>query len=209
MPRILIAREPSAYLPTALEILRRSGVVAIPTETVYGLAASLLNSIGVERIFALKGRPEERPLPIQFASIGGAKAFGFHFTPAAARLAEAFWPGPLTLVLERPAAAPPWFAPRADALAVRVPDHPVALALLRAFGHPLAVTSANASGARPALEVPEILAAFPEAEDLLVLDGGRCPGRAASSVVDARGPMLSLLRPGPLSLDSLEEVWRR
>lgn len=207
MPRILAAGNPSAFVPTALEVLRRSGVVAIPTETVYGLAASLFNSLGVKRIFALKGRPGARPLPVQFASRESAEAFGFRFTEGALRLAKVFWPGPLTLVLDRPSASPPWFAPDAGALAVRVPDHPVALALLRAFGHPLAVTSANASGEPPALEAPEVFAAFPEAEDLLVLDGGRCPGGAASVVVDARGPAPSLLRAGPISLRTIEEAW--
>lgn len=207
MPRLLPAAESFAYLPSALEVLRRGGVVALPTETVYGLTASVFNSLGVERIFALKGRPDKHPLPVQLASLPAAEAFGFRLAGGVRRVAERFWPGPLTLVLDRPAALPPWFAPGADGIAVRVPSHPVTLALLRGFEHPLAVTSANLSGDPPALEAVDILSIFPEAEDLLVLDGGRSPGGEASTVVDGRGNGLRILRPGPLSRERLAEVW--
>jgi L-threonylcarbamoyladenylate synthase len=208
MTRTIEAAEPASYLPTALAVLRQSGVVALPTETVYGLAASLLNSLGVERIFALKGRPDERPLPVQFFSLEAAELFGFRFSDGARRLARAFWPGPLTLVLDRPETLPGWFAPGAGGIAVRVPDHPVALALLRGFGNPLAVTSANPSGEPPALEASAIAEAFPEAEDLLILDGGRSSGGEASCAVEARGERLSLIRPGTIPLERLEEAWR-
>jgi L-threonylcarbamoyladenylate synthase len=208
MTRILGAEEPASYLLTALAVLRRSGVVALPTETVYGLAASLLNSLGVDRIFALKGRPDDRPLPVQFFSLEAAQRFGFRFSDGACRLARTFWPGPLTLVLERPKTIPEWFAPGADGIAVRVPGHPVALALLRGFGNPLAATSANPSGEPPALDARTIAKAFPEAEDLLILDGGPSPGGEASNVVDGRRGNPSLRRPGPISWESIEEAWK-
>lgn len=207
MPRLLSAADPATYLPVAIEILGRGGVVALPTETVYGLAASPFDPAGVGRVFSLKGRPVERPLPLLAASLAAVRAFGLTLTAGACRLAARFWPGPLTLVLDRPPGLPPWFAPGSGTIAVRVPDHPVALALLAGIGFPLAVTSANPSGRMPALEASEVLAAFPGADDLLVLDGGRSPGGEASTVVDGRGPLPSILRRGPIFFESLREAW--
>lgn len=179
----------------------------MPTETVYGLAALTLSSLGVGRIFELKGRPDDRPLPLQFRSLGDAEAYGFRLGNGARRLALRFWPGPLTLVLERPGALPDWFAPGSAAVAVRVPDHPLALALLGAAGTPLAVTSANASGEVPALCASDIELAFPEAGDLLILDAGPSPGGLASTVVDGRGALPEFLRGGPITRAEVEEAW--
>jgi L-threonylcarbamoyladenylate synthase len=204
--RMLMAHDPS-WITEAGAHLREGGVVALPTETVYGLAASLRDSRGMEAVFALKGRPSEKALPLQAESVSRAVAFGFHFSPRALRLAQTFWPGPLTLLLERPSTCPAWFAPGRARIAIRVPDHSVPLSLLAAMGEPLAVTSANASGHRECLSALEALAAFPASANLLVVDGGASPGGRASTVVDATGDEPMLVREGPLSFERLKEVW--
>jgi L-threonylcarbamoyladenylate synthase len=208
MAQLLPALDPDLYLPLALGVLRRSGMVAFPTETVYGLAASVLSPVGVGRIYEIKGRPEEKSLPLQCPSLDAALEFGFTWTEGGLRLARRFWPGPLTLITDRPETVPGWFSPGSEGIAVRVPDHPIALLLLRAFGIPLAVTSANGSGEPPALGSQSVVDAFPEVEDLLVLDGGASPGGRASTVVDVRGDAPFLLRPGPVSWEAVAETWK-
>lgn len=203
----VISSSDPAWIGAALEHLKGGGVVALPTETVYGLAASLERPEGVERIFALKGRPEDRALPWQVDSLERALEAGFQFGDGALRLARFFWPGPLTLVLRRPASCPPWFAPEEAGLALRIPDHPLAQALLRAAASPLAITSANLSGEKECLDASEVREVFSDDEGLLLLDGGRAEGGAASTVVEATGAEPRILRDGPLSLSLIEEVW--
>ena len=197
----------SGWIERALEHLRSGGIVALPTETVYGLAASLDRPEGVERIFSLKGRPERRALPWQVDSLERALSAGFLFGDGALRLARHFWPGALTLVLERPPSCPPWFAPQDPGIALRIPNHPVPLGLLRAAGSALAVTSANLSGERECLDPLEVREVFGDAADLLLVDGGRAEGGAASTVVDATGAEPRILRDGPIPLGLIEEVW--
>jgi len=195
------------WIESACAHLRASGVVALPTDTLYGLAAELERPDGANRIFTLKERDKDRSLPWQVASLVHAEASGFAFSPAARRLAERFWPGPLTLVLPRPARCPAWFAPGSPRIALRIPGHRVPLALLEAFGAPLAVTSANLSGGKECLSPSEVAAAFGGADDLLILDGGLAPGGMASTVVDASGAEPVLLREGPVPFASVLEVW--
>lgn len=194
------------WVERALRHLFRGGVVALPTDTTYGLAASLEGPAGMEKIFRLKGRPPEKALPLLLPSLSRAEGLGFRFSAGAKRLALRFWPGPLTLVLKRPPSLPSWFAPGLPTAAVRVPGHGVALALLEATGW-LAVTSANRSGGREALTASEVKAAFLGDKDLLVVDGGAAPGGRPSTVVDAAGESPRILRRGALSERELEEVW--
>ena len=203
--RLLDARRPGS-VERAVGHLRSGGVLGLPTETVYGLAAALHDPLGVARIVALKGRPDHKPLPWQVADLSAAEAAGFGLEGGARRLAEAFWPGPLTLVLRRPEGCPAWFSPSSPTVALRVPRHEVALAVLSAWGRPLAVTSANRSGGTECLTAEALLRAFPEASDLLVLDGGTASG-SASTVVDATGAEPRIFREGPLSRARIEEVW--
>lgn len=184
--------------------LRCGGIVAFPTETVYGLAAGLRRD-GIGEVYFLKGRLPALPLPLQMESLARAEAWGFEFSAPARRIAARAWPGPLTMVLPRPAALPAWFAPEADGIALRIPDHPIALALLRAMGTPLAVTSANHSGRPPARSADETLAAFPDAEGLIILDGGPNPGGLASTVLDVRGKEPIVLRKGPFDPAAVSE----
>lgn len=193
------------WLELALAHLALGGVVALPTDTVYGLAASLADAGGTARIFRLKGRAGEKALPVLVPSLSRAEGYGFSFPEGARRLALRFWPGPLTLVLPRSPLLPSWFAPGLSTTALRVPRHGVALALLEAAGW-LAVTSANRSGGPEALTAEEVAAAF-SGEDLLVVDGGPSPGGRASTVVEATGETPRLLRRGPLPEAELLEVW--
>lgn len=194
------------WLDAALAHLARGGVVALPTDTVYGLAASLQGPEGTERILRLKGRPAEKALPVLVSSLSRAEGYGFSFSDGARRLALRYWPGPLTLVLPRPPSLPTWFAPGLSTTALRVPGHGVALALLEAAGW-LAVTSANRSGGPEALSAGEVAAVFSGEDDLFVVDGGPSPGGRASTVVDATGGTPRVLRRGPLSEAEVEEVW--
>jgi len=195
------------WLPSAVETIRRGGVVAVPTETVYGLAAGLLNPAGQDKIFLIKGRKREKALPVQADSLQRARTWGFAFSPRVLRIAAAFWPGPLTLILPRPPACPAWFAPDSPTLALRIPDHPVTLALLAAVGAPLAVTSANPSGLAECLTAGGAAETFGSIPDLLVLDGGPVPGGKASTVVDVTGREPVLLRRGPIQFKDLLGVW--
>lgn len=195
------------WLPSAAQTIRAGGVVAVPTETVYGLAAGLHDPSGQEKIFLMKGRRREKALPVQTDSLEHARAWGFIFSSCALRVAAAFWPGPLTLVLPRPLSCPAWFAPGSQTLALRIPDHPVTLALLEAVGEPLAITSANASGRAECLTAEEAGDVFRSFPDLLIVDGGPASGGRASTVVDVTGPEPALLRRGPIAFREILQVW--
>jgi len=207
-PRLLSTAQSPDWLSRAAERLTAGGVVALPTETVYGLAASAFSSAGLARLFDLKRRDSMKPLPLQVDSVHTALSAGFTLAPPVARLARTFWPGALTLVLPRPASLPSWYAPERERVALRIPDHPVTLALLREVGVALAVTSANLSGEPPLSEAASVAKVFADADDLLVIDGGRAEGGVASTVVDVTGPEPALVREGPIAFDRVLEVWR-
>lgn len=194
------------WLEEALVHLHAGRIVALPTETVYGLA-SVLDPEAIDRVYALKGRASEKALPLQLDSVERALDWGFDFSAPARRLAERFWPGPLTLLLNRPQRCPAWFAPDTPLVALRIPYHLVVLELLRATGEPLAVTSANRSGKPECLQAGDVARAFEGADDLLVLDGGTAPGGVASAVVDASGPEPQIVREGPIATSEILHVW--
>jgi len=202
-----ISLDDPSWVEEALLHLKSGRVLALPTETVYGLAGALDTPAAVSRIVALKGRPEDKALPLQMASAEAARGFGFEFSPPARKLADRFWPGPLTLVLPRPVGLPEWYAPGVPTAALRVPGHGAARTLLEKWGFPLAVTSANRSGCREAVSAREVEEIFAGTPDLLVVDGGDAPGGSASTVVDATGPSPVVLRTGPVSRQRIEEVW--
>ena len=184
--------------------LRTGGVVAFPTETVYGLGANALDAAAVAKVFTLKGRPSTNPLIVHVATVEQAKAVTSHWTPAAEVLAAKFWPGPLTLVLAKAAAIPDAVTAGGPTVAVRVPAHPVALALLQAAGVPVAAPSANKSGELSPTTAEHVRRSMGESVE--ALDGGACPGGLESTVVDASGETVRLLRPGLISVDELEAV---
>src|SRR5262245_56968775 len=187
----------------AAGLLRGGGLVAFPTETVYGLGAAALDAAAVGRIFAAKGRPPTNPLIVHVASADAASAVVADWPAAAGRLAARFWPGPLTLVLSRSAAVPDVVTAGGLTVAVRVPAHPVALALLRKAGVPVAAPSANRSAHLSPTTAEHVVRSLGDAVDL-VLDGGPTPGGIESTVLDLTADPPRLLRPGLIPLAELE-----
>lgn len=194
----------SPDIQRAATILRAGGVVAFPTETVYGLGGDAGRSETIARIFAVKGRPLDNPLIVHVADQTGLEAVAAEVSPLARRLAEHFWPGPLTLVVQATDAVRPATA-GLDTVAVRVPDHPVAQALLLAAGIPVAAPSANRSG-RPSPTTAAHVRADLGGDVDFVLDGGPCTVGVESTVVDARGVVPVVLRPGAVTAEELAAV---
>ncbi|MGE5124339.1 MAG: L-threonylcarbamoyladenylate synthase [Acidobacteriaceae bacterium] len=202
---ILRANHPSA-IDHAVDILQHGGLVAFPTDTVYGLAALPFMSEFVERLFSAKGRNNSRAIAILIGDYPDLERVVGQFNEKSMRLAQHFWPGPLTLVVPKLASLPDELSPDIT-IGVRMPDHPVALALLRRAG-PLAVTSANISGqenTNSAEEVKQQLGGRVH----LILDGGQTSGGVPSTVVDCIADTLTILRQGPISLEALKEALRK
>ncbi len=200
MPQVIPVDLPEA--PTlAAEVLARGELVVLPTDTVYGIAAAL-DEAAIARIFAAKQRPPERAVPVLLSDAAAVERVAAAFPSAAQRLAEAFWPGPLTIALPKRADLPPNLS-QLPTVGVRVPDHAATRAVIEAAGGALAVTSANRSERAPARIIHEAIATFEDAV-VLYLDGGRCAGGVPSTVIafDEAGA-LQVLREGPLSAETL------
>ena len=203
LPRVV--PDGDAARAEAVDLLRAGGIVAVPTDTVYGIAADMALPDAIERLFAAKRRPPEKAVAVLLADVGQAGTLGV-VTPAARVLGEAFWPGGLTLVLPvRPGAVlPRVLAAGAPTIGVRVPDHPVPRALARVLG-PLPTTSANVSGqpdARDAREIAERLGGALA----LVIDGGPIHGGPASTVVDCTLEWPSILREGAVPATAIRDA---
>lgn len=189
----------------AAEVLRRGGLVAFPTETVYGLGGNALDASAVRRIFEAKGRPDYNPIIVHVAEARQAETLVTAWPTSAQRLAERFWPGPLTLVLPKSAAVPDEVTAGGPTVAVRMPAHPVALALIRATGVSVAAPSANRSGFLSPTRAEHVLRGLEGRIDL-ILDGGPTPGGVESTVLDLTRLPAVLLRPGLIALADLEAV---
>lgn len=192
-------------LVRAAERLRAGGLVGMPTETVYGLAANALDEAAISRVFALKGRPKDHPLIVHLASAAQLGQWSAAADDRAARLAEALWPGPLTLVVKKARAVPAAITGGQPTVALRVPAHPVARALLELFGGGLAAPSANRFGRVSPTTAAHVAGEFPGA-DLLVLDGGASVVGLESTIVDLSGTTPRVLRPGGVAREQLQEV---
>lgn len=195
----------SPEIRRAAELLRAGGLVAFPTETVYGLGADASNPKALARLYAVKGRPADHPVIVHFASAGQAFAWAREIPQAARQLAARFWPGPLTLILKRSKLAQDFVTGGEDTVGLRVPSHPVAQELLSAFGSGVAAPSANRFGLvspTTAAHVREDLGADAD----LVLEGGASEVGIESTIVDLSGAGAVLLRPGGISRQQLEEV---
>lgn len=187
----------------AVDVLTHGGVVAFPTDTVYGLAALPTNDENIERLYVVKGRTQAKAIAMLLAGAQDLPKVAVNPTPMSLKLAEKYWPGPLTLIISRHPDIPKAISSD-DTIGVRVPDHPVALALLRLSG-PLAVTSANLSGKPNCLSAPEVLAQL-QGRIHLLLDGGITPGGVPSTVVDCTGAQPVVLREGPISLEDIRRT---
>ncbi|MCL2779480.1 MAG: L-threonylcarbamoyladenylate synthase [Polyangiaceae bacterium] len=208
VPRVvaLDRRNPDeAAIAQARNVLLRGGLVAFPTETVYGLGARGLHEGDVRKIFQAKGRPATHPLILHAASEAMASRVASHWTELASRLAQSFWPGPLTLVVPRGADVPLAVTGGLDTVAVRVPNHPVALALIHAADEPLAAPSANAHMHVSPTVAEHVVRSLGDAVDL-VLDGGPCEFGIESTVLSLADHPPRVLRPGALALESLAAV---
>jgi L-threonylcarbamoyladenylate synthase len=190
---------------TAAAALRRGELVAFPTETVYGLGANALDAEAVGRVYAAKGRPAWNPLIVHVATVHAAQALARHWPPAAQRLAEACWPGPLTLVLPKAAIVPDAATAGRDAVGIRIPDHPVALALLREAGVPVVAPSANRFTQVSPTTAGHVQDALGD-RVAHILDGGPCQVGIESTVLDLTQDPPVVLRPGMLTAQTLAAI---
>lgn len=206
-PEMPHASNPHA-LTQAAAVLDRGGLVAIPTDTVYGIAARLDRPAAIARLYVAKGRPEDKPIPVLIAAPDQLARLTRDLPAGAATFVARFWPGALTVALPRAAVVPDAVAAGGDTVGLRMPDHSFALALIAACGGALAVTSANRSGEPSLRDAAAVAAALGDAVDLIV-DGGLTPGGMASTVIalDADGPRV--LRVGPFDAATLRAAWQQ
>lgn len=196
--------QPSNIL-LAASLLKQGNVVAMPTETVYGLAADITNEQAVKQIFALKGRPENHPLIIHIGDIEQLQAYAVHIPAYALQLAKHFWPGPLTLVLFKSGKVGDWVTGGQDTVGIRMPNHPLALELIKQVGSPLAAPSANLFGKISPTLVNHVQAEFGDA--IHILEGGACEVGIESTIIDAtQQDVCTILRPGMISEQQIQAV---
>lgn len=205
MKTLYLKAENSEDISTASSILKDGGLVAIPTETVYGLAANALDSEAVKKIFIAKGRPQDNPLIVHISGLDELPALVEKVDPRAYALAEKYWPGPLTIIMKKSDAIPDEVCAGLDTVAIRMPSHPTARAIIEQSGLPLAAPSANASGK------PSPTRASHVAEDLdgridAIIDGGECSVGVESTVITLATEIPTLLRPGGITPAQLEAV---
>jgi len=191
----------------AARLLLGGGVVAIPTETVYGLAATARDAIAVRRVYDLKGRPASHPLIVHFADAEGAGEWAQHWSPETDALAQRFWPGPLTLIVERADFVPDFVTGGLSSVALRVPDHALTLQLLRVVGDGLAAPSANKFGLVSPTTAQHVRTDLGNGVDY-VLDGGPCRIGVESTIVDCTVDPPQILRPGAVTVEDIETVIR-
>jgi L-threonylcarbamoyladenylate synthase len=194
-------------LARAAELLTCGELVALPTETVYGLAADASNPEAVRRIFAAKGRPADHPLIVHLPGVESLTDWASDIPENARRLAAVFWPGPLTLILKKHVCVDDVVTGGQDTVGLRVPGHPVALKLLRHFGKGIAAPSANRFGHISPTTADHVISEF-EHEDTVaaVIDGGACEVGVESTIVDCTGPIPRILRPGMIGVERLTMV---
>jgi L-threonylcarbamoyladenylate synthase len=189
----------------AVAVLRAGGVVAIPTETVYGLAADVANPAAVARVYAIKGRPADHPLIVHAHEVSALEGYVAAITPELRALAARFWPGPLTAIVARGPRTPRTVTGGQETVAVRVPEHPLARAILTAFGGALAAPSANRFGQISPTSAAHVRADLGDEVDLIV-DGGPARVGVESTIVDLTGAVPAVLRAGAITPSQLGEA---
>jgi L-threonylcarbamoyladenylate synthase len=201
--KVLVACE--AAIRSAAAILHRGGLVAFPTETVYGLGAHAENESAVRAMFAAKGRPADHPVIVHLADAAQMEAFAANVPDKAQKLAAAFWPGPMTLVLKRSERVNNLVTGGLDTVGLRVPSHPVAQALLREFGGPIAAPSANRFGRVSCTRAEHVEAELGGRVDL-ILDGGECTVGLESTIIDVSSGEPAILRPGAVTAEDVARI---
>jgi L-threonylcarbamoyladenylate synthase len=197
--------QPPRDIEAAVRSLRQGKLVAFPTETVYGLGADAENPAAVARVFAVKGRPANHPLIVHLAGSDDLERWAAHVPEHARKLAAAFWPGPLTLLLAKSARVPRETTGGLDSVGLRVPAHPVALELLRAFGGGVAAPSANRFGRVSPTRAEHVATDLGDDVDVL-LDGGECQVGVESTILDLTSDVPVLLRPGAITIEQIESL---
>jgi L-threonylcarbamoyladenylate synthase len=188
-----------------IRILKKGGTIAFPTDTVYGLGCDAFRLRAVERVYEVKRRPRHLPFPLLLGDISQATAVAKPLSGIALSLARRFWPGALTLVLPKSDSLPLYLS-SGGTVAVRIPGHPICLALIQGIGSPLVGTSANISGSYSALTANEVEQQLGDAIDF-VIDGGKCPGGNESTIVDVTGAVPRILRQGMIPRHEIERLW--
>jgi L-threonylcarbamoyladenylate synthase len=190
-----------------VEVLRKGGVIAFPTDTVYGLGADAFNPTAVARIYEIKNRPRHQPLPVLIADVKQLTALVEPIPEIAWLLAKRFWPGGLTLILPKANSVPAYLAPEST-IAVRVPNHPVCLALIQHLRNPIIGTSANISGQPSALTAQEVEQQLGEKIDF-VIDGGKCPSGKESTILDVTCEPPAILRQGTIPSHEIDKACKK
>ena len=190
----------------AVQILKKGGVIVFPTDTVYGLGADAFNSKAVERIYEIKKRPRHLPFPLLLSDVSQVTMIAESVPDIGWFLASRFWPGGLTLVLPK-AASLPTYLTKGPSVAVRVPNHPICLALIKHLGRPVIGTSANISGRPSSLTADKVKQQLGDEVDLII-DGGKCPGGGESTIVDVTGDRPIVLRQGIIAQYEIDKVYR-
>ncbi|MCD6567873.1 MAG: threonylcarbamoyl-AMP synthase [Dehalococcoidia bacterium] len=199
----MVAKTPEDQLEEGVRILRSGGIIAFPTDTVYGLGADIFNPVAVEKIYEIKGRPRQLALPLFVADLDQFAAVTEPARGIALFLAQRFWPGGLTLVLPGAGAVPAYLS-QGDTIAVRMPDSPICLFLIRSLGRPITGTSANISGYPPALTPSEVRLQLGERIDFVI--EGECSGGRESTIVDVASETPLILRQGIVSSAQIERA---
>ncbi len=193
-----------ASVEEATRVLREGGLVCFPTDTVYGVGAAAGDDAAVSRLFAAKGRSLSKPVPLLLADASEAARVA-EVTPLAKTLAARFWPGALTIVMRKALSYRSLALAGRDTVALRAPDHGLVRSIIRALGEPITGTSANRAGAPPPVSASEVAFQMGETVDLII-DGGRCPARLESTVVDITGRSPEILREGAVTAKEIEQA---
>jgi len=196
-----------ACIEQAAFLLRQGQLVCYPTDTVYGIGATASNEDAIRRLYAVKGRSPDKPLPLLISEPAEASRYA-EITPVAKTLISRFWPGPLTIVMRKAKGLRSRALAGQKTVGLRVPDNDVPRRLVRMLGEPLTGTSANRSGSRPPVSAAEVAFSLGEMVSL-VMDGGRAPGEVESTVVDVSGRAPAIVREGAVSREELEEALGR
>ena len=200
MNTFIVSSDSPNAIPQALEILNSGGLIAFPTDTVYGVGSLAFDGKAVESIYAAKDRPVEKAIPVLIGDESDLEKVGMDIPDITHKFASRFWPGPLTVLVPKKPSLPESVS-ATETVGVRIPDHAVARALLRAAG-PMAVTSANISGQPSPSTAQEVFAQL-NGRIPLIIDGGKTPGGVPSTLVDCTGATIKILREGPISLEDL------
>jgi len=205
METIILDASDDKNIEICVGVMKSGGVIAFPTETVYGLGAGALNTQSVAKIFDVKGRPADNPIIVHVASADDVKQLVYDVPDVFERLVNRFWPGPLTLIMKKTDSVPYNVTAGLETVAVRMPEHPVALSLIKAFGSPIAAPSANPSGKPSPTKARHVM------NDLagkipFILDGGDCKMGIESTVLDISAGTPKILRPGSITYEELKDI---